>query len=675
MQLKAEDICKAIEKCNDFVLILDDNERILYAGKEFLDECGVTKKNVKGIALKVLLEEFSSKNWAGRAMAFSDAMSEARNGRKGTLNFASKEPDLSYSISYGYTETSEGGIAVFCGTMIHCLGNYTEWEKGKRIRELSCLYAVADWIDRSATISEFFTELPKYLATGMHFPDDVMVYSKYQGQDYGIKLDNVRNIQTTIIISGKDSGLIQIGYASGDHGFLSEEQRMLDEIGRMLSLALERRDLRDNLVLKQDEEAELKTKLVELETEINLRTSELENQTKKLDTVNSYLDRLSRDWEETQVRLETMFLAVPDKVALIDRNRNIVMSNRPDIKPGGKCYQAIFNRDVPCKDCRLQRIIKKRTPITIEVTHDDTFYEVHALPVFSQDHEVEGIIEFYRDITKEKNYKKQLQQADKLASLGQLVSGIGHEINNPNQFIKGNIKIIEQALDDILPIIDGYYKDNPDLKIARLKYDFFRQHIGTLVKDMSHGSERIKSIVEGLRGFARKDEGLLIDEVDVNTIIDASARLCYNQLNKTADIELNLTKDIPSIIGNTQKIEQVAINLMMNAGQAIPEGRRGVIAISTRSDSDSVIIEIKDNGKGMNERTLKKIFDPFFTTRRSRGGTGLGLAIVYGIIEEHGGTISVSSKVDVGTTFTIMLPIKREVSTSSVDSLTHAVPE
>lgn len=147
------------------------------------------------------------------------------------------------------------------------------------------------------------------------------------------------------------------------------------------------------------------------------------------------------------------------------------------------------------------------------IKHGNRYLQVHALPIYNQDHEVDGILEFYRDVTLEKTYEQQLQQADKLASLGQLVSGIGHEINNPNQFIRGNIKIIKQSIEDMLPIVDDYYKSHPDMKIARLKYDFFREHIMVLVDDMAHGSDRIKAIVEGLRTFVRKDEGLLVDTV------------------------------------------------------------------------------------------------------------------------------------------------------------------
>ena len=493
----------------------------------------------------------------------------------------------------------------------------------ERARELACVYAVADWIEVSGSVKEFFEGLPQRLCPGMRHPERASVYSFYQGVAYGNKEGLVRFIRSDLEVAQQVVGEIRVGYASADCAPLPEEQRMLDEIARMLDLALERKTLRE-----------------------------------KLSVANAYLSRLDQDWDETKVRLETIFQAIPDTVALIDRQHNVVMTNRADAAAGKKCHAVFFNRDAPCPDCPLAQISQEKTPITISVKHGDAHFSVSALPIFNAAQEVEGVIEFYRDVTREKTYEAQLQQADKLASLGQLVSGIGHEINNPNQFIRGNIRILQQAFEGILPILDEYYAAHPDLKIARLKYDFFREHIMTLVNDMAHGSERIKGIVEGLKRFARRDEGLLIDAVDVNTLLDTATRLVSNQLHKTADIELDLAADLPSITGNAQKIEQVVVNLLINAGQAIPEGRRGFIRASTRGEDGKVVIEVKDNGKGMSEQTMKRIFEPFFTTRRGGGGTGLGLAIAYRIIEEHGGAISVSSKLDAGTTFRIELPIK-----------------
>ncbi len=175
---------------------------------------------------------------------------------------------------------------------------------------------------------------------------------------------------------------------------------------------------------------------------------------------------------------------------------------------------------------------------------------------------------------------------------------------------------------------------------------------------MTHGSERIKSIVEGLRAFTKKDEGLLVDNVDINTLVEATTRLVYKEVHKRAEIELDLVEDLPAFKGNAQKIEQVLVNLIVNAGQAIPEDRKGHITVRTMLENGNIVVQVADNGTGMNETTMKQIFDPFFTTKRARGGTGLGLAIAFRIIDEHGGNISVNSRVGSGTTFTIKIPVE-----------------
>jgi polar amino acid transport system substrate-binding protein len=258
-------------------------------------------------------------------------------------------------------------------------------------------------------------------------------------------------------------------------------------------------------------------------------------------------------------------------------------------------------------------------------------------------------------ITKEKNLERQLLQADKLASLGQLVSGIGHEINNPNTFIRGNLYIIQEAMNDIFPILDQYHKSNPDAKIARLDYDIFRQSVPVLIDDMVQGANRIKGIVDGLRKFAKKDEGLLNEMVNLNTITEACLRLADNQIRRTADVKVSLDPGLPSIVGNSQKLQQVIVNILINASQAI-NNPRGTIHVISQFNEKEVVLRVRDDGKGMDERTIKQIFDPFFTTKRHQGGTGLGLSIAYGIIKEHQGRIDVESKVGVGTTFCIYIP-------------------
>ena len=648
--LKLEDLYSLLEVNFDYLLVTGEDGAIIHVSPLLEEELPQQNETLVGKKLEEILTKSS-------AATFREAMAQARSGNRGVGGLSPQGgKDRSIPLKASYAEPERGPVFLFFGNRLHPLGSGSEWEKEERIKELSCLYQVAEWIEVSSSIREFFEKLPRYLAQGMLYPEEVVVYSQYQGIEYGQRPSTDRYLSTNLVVGGREAGEIRVGYLDDKHQLLHEEQRMLDEIGRTLSLALERKELRERMALREEEQREYDRQLRELKREIDQRETELREQQDKLGIVDSYLERVNRGWEEARTRLETVFQAVPDDVVLIDRNRKVVMTNREDIPTGSYCYRSIFDRESKCEDCRLVKIMKEKTPVTLTMKHGDRYLEVHALPVYNKDHEVDGILEFYRDVTLEKTYEQQIQQADKLASLGQLVSGIGHEINNPNQFIRGNIKILKQALEDIIPILDDWYAENPDLKIARLKYDFFRKHVMTLVDDMAHGSERIKSIVEGLRGFARKDEGLLVDCVDVNTLIESTTRLVHKEVHKRAEIELNLSSDLPTFTGNSQKIEQVLVNLIVNASQAIPDDRKGLIRVGTRQDGEDVVIEIADNGKGMSEKTRKQIFDPFFTTKRARGGTGLGLAIAYRIIEEHGGNIAVASKVGEGTTFTIRIP-------------------
>jgi polar amino acid transport system substrate-binding protein len=308
-------------------------------------------------------------------------------------------------------------------------------------------------------------------------------------------------------------------------------------------------------------------------------------------------------------------------------------------------------------------VFQQKKSITLEEKYGDDYYLLQAYPIFDDQGEVDGVLEFSRLITKQKNMEMQLMQTDKLASLGQLVSGIAHEINNPNTFIRGNVSIIQEAMKDILPILDKYASDDRNLQIARLNYDVFKSNIMILLEDMAQGTNRIKTIVEGLRKFAKKDDGVLNDEVDLNEIIKSCLRLVANQIGRKAKVKLLLDGNIPKVKGNSQRLEQVVVNILLNASQAV-EKKMGSIVISTAhlEKENENLLRISDDGKGIDGKTLKQIFDPFFTTKRNQGGTGLGLSIAYGIIKEHKGRIEVESKVGVGTTFSIYIPVTAKES-------------
>ncbi|OPY73073.1 MAG: Sporulation kinase A [Syntrophorhabdus sp. PtaU1.Bin050] len=410
---------------------------------------------------------------------------------------------------------------------------------------------------------------------------------------------------------------------------------------------------------------ELERKLIEhnenLEKNVRERTRDLENQASLLIKKNQELVSLTDKLKESKTRIQALFQAITDTVTVIDPEMNIVMSNQKIVGKKGKCYKKIFGREQRCDNCLAARVFEERSSVSQEKVIDDEYYLLQAYPIFDAQCDVSAVLEISRVITKEKNMERQLLQADKLASLGQLVSGIGHEINNPNTFIRGNLYIVQEAMKDIFPILNEYYKKHPSLKIARLNYEIFQKSIPILVDDMVEGANRIKGIVDGLKKFAKRDEGLLNETVDINLITEACLRLVDNQVRRTADVKVNLDPDLPVIVGNSQKLQQVIVNILINASQAI-EKPRGTIHVMSRFNDTQVILEIGDDGAGMDEKTTKLMFDPFFTTKRRQGGTGLGLSIVYGIIKEHKGSIAVDSKPGVGTTFTISIPrVQKEV--------------
>jgi len=258
--------------------------------------------------------------------------------------------------------------------------------------------------------------------------------------------------------------------------------------------------------------------------------------------------------------------------------------------------------------------------------------------------------------------EKQLQlvQSEKLASLGRLSAGMAHEINNPVQFIQGNMRILSEATADILPVLDRHAESNPDFKIARLNYSFFRQHIKTLLDDMSNGTVRIADIVRDLKKFARAEEGRFDETVDVNETVRASLRLVHNKV-KRHNVIAELAPDLPQIKGNASKIEQVMVANLINAAEALADRSDGTIEVTTSSDPGgaSVCVRITDNGPGMTEEVRQRLFDPFFTTKQRSGGMGLGLSIAYGIIKDHQGWVDVDTKLGAGTTLQYHFPVDR----------------
>ncbi|WP_162555664.1 ATP-binding protein [Reichenbachiella versicolor] len=271
-----------------------------------------------------------------------------------------------------------------------------------------------------------------------------------------------------------------------------------------------------------------------------------------------------------------------------------------------------------------------------------------------------------------KNTQVHLVQAEKMSSLGLLTAGIAHEINNPINFVSSGVQSLLRNFEELSVFIANYQKvlgldDLAEIKkyAAILQEDEdaltdLQSSSEELLEDVNYGINRITEIVNGLRSFSRHDEAEVKD-ADINESFNSALLILKNKSKDKAHIELHLDDSLPQIQCFPGQINQVFVNLINNALDAI-DGQEGVITIYTKDlDEDWIEVRVQDNGSGMPDDVKDKIFDPFFTTKDIGKGTGLGLSISHGIIEKHNGEIRVESEIGVGTTFIIKLPKKLEV--------------
>jgi len=263
--------------------------------------------------------------------------------------------------------------------------------------------------------------------------------------------------------------------------------------------------------------------------------------------------------------------------------------------------------------------------------------------------------------------QRQLQQADKMISLGLLVSGVAHEINNPNSIALRGIPMLARAWESVKPILDQYYEEHGDFTVAGLEYTEMRQQIPVLCDELEESAVRIRAIVQDLKDYARQESSGDMTELDVNEVVQAAVRLTANTVTKaTRHFDCRCSSPLPRVRGNRQRLIQVVINLIQNSCEAL-RSQEEQIHVSTRFDPDrhGVEIRVEDTGAGIAPELISKVTDPFFTTKRTVGGTGLGLSVSAGIIKEHGGMIDFVSSPGQGTTVIVLLPCSETISATT----------
>lgn len=255
--------------------------------------------------------------------------------------------------------------------------------------------------------------------------------------------------------------------------------------------------------------------------------------------------------------------------------------------------------------------------------------------------------------------EQQLIQLDKLAAMGTLVSGVAHEINNPNNFVMLNTPLLEEIFQSALPILDAYYDQYGDFLLGGLKYSEMRDKVPMLFAGIEEGAKRIKGIVDSLKDFVRMEAPDHKQPVDINVVTRSALKLIDNLVKKsTRKLSVDMQEDLPEITGSFQRLEQVIVNLLQNACEALPNREKG-IGVSTRycPENRSVVLTVVDEGVGISKDALPRIIDPFFTTKRKMGGTGLGLSVSSGIVKDHGGTLKFESNPGSGTKAVVTLPV------------------
>ena len=269
--------------------------------------------------------------------------------------------------------------------------------------------------------------------------------------------------------------------------------------------------------------------------------------------------------------------------------------------------------------------------------------------------------------------RARVMQSEKLASLGMLSAGVAHEINNPLAYVSNNLAVLERDVRFLLMLLAIYEKADASLaatepelvrQASRLASEFdlryVKDNMGKILRSTRQGVKRVADIVQNLRGFARLDQAA-VDQADIHEALRTAVEMLRGRLDRRHIAVEEQFGALPLVAGSPAQLNQVFLNLLVNAMHAIESTHRqdGRISITTAACNAEIVVEVADNGCGIADDVLPQVFDPFFTTKDVGDGTGLGLSITHSIVQDHGGRLEVESDNGVGTRFRVFLPVVR----------------
>jgi len=377
--------------------------------------------------------------------------------------------------------------------------------------------------------------------------------------------------------------------------------------------------------------------------------------------VKRELGKVLRECHEKEEFNFALFQHNPSATTVVDREGKVVKSNlarRHAHDPLPDLGKKLFSGDSEC-DLIMKGELKKALEQNMvrEVSDVRSGGHIFSFTIAPFTH---GAIVIRQDITEQKRAEAQLVQAQKLAALGTLVSGVAHEVSNPNNVMLLSLKTLRRIVEDLMPVLDELKEKEGDFDLGIGNYSEVREDIPEMVASCYRAAERINRLVSDLKNYARKDDGVVADLFDVNAVVQSAADLMGSTIRKaTRHFKVECADNLPPVRGTARRVEQVIINLLSNACQALPDQDCGItLSTAYNPAAQEVHILVQDEGEGIPAESLSQITDPFFTTKHDTGGTGLGLSISRQIAENHGGSLVFSSTGGRGTLVTLTLPTR-----------------
>ncbi|MHC1743129.1 MAG: ATP-binding protein [Syntrophobacteraceae bacterium] len=444
--------------------------------------------------------------------------------------------------------------------------------------------------------------------------------------------------------------------------FSAQDLGLMKTVADQVSVATERMRMMGELERSRNE----------LEMRVKDRTAELVEANAELREIERALRHSDGRLRRNNELLQKVFDGITEPLLMLDGDGLVIMVNKAAMDYyalstvadvlGKPCFQGLRGRDTACQECKHPFFEAGGQTVSFErkgISDPERVENVTVYPVLDEIGRRDAVIVRISDITQAKILERQIFQNEKLAALGLVTSGIAHEINNPNTFIYFNIPILRQYLQELMPILDEHAALHPDFEVLHMAYEDLKADLFKLLENMEHGSQRINKIVRTLKSFVRTRTSEGLQQVDLKQLIDKVVALCHTELrHNVSTFEVLAPGALPPFVTNPEALEQVLLNLLINAIHACdkPDSHVALKVEQGRPEGKGIIIEISDNGSGIEESIRQKIFDPFFTTKSSTIGTGLGLYICHNHVASLGGRIEVESSVGQGTTFRVILP-------------------